>query len=88
MVGMIIKRKVGPKGQIVIPKIVRESLGIQLGDEVFMEIREKELLIRPMVDPEGVVEDFCSVATKKKLTRKIDLEEILEEEVEGRLVLR
>ena len=51
-----------------------------------MEIREKELLIRPMVDPEGFVEDFCSIA-KKKLTRKIDLEEILEEEVEGRFVL-
>ena len=55
----------------MIPKIVRESLGIQPGDEVLMEIREKELLIRPMVDPEGFVEDFCSFA-KKKLTRKID----------------
>ena len=87
MVGMIIRRKVGPKGQIVIPKIVRESLGIQPGDEVLMEIREKELLIRPMVDPESFVEDFCSIA-KKKLTRKIDLEGILEKEVEGRLVLR
>ena len=87
MVGMIIKRKVGPKGQIVIPKIVRESLGIHPGDEVLMEIREKELLIRPMVDPESLVEDFCSIA-RQKLTRKIDLEEVVEKEVEGRLVLR
>ena len=52
-----------------------------------MEIREKELLIRPEVDPESFVEDFCSIA-KKKLTRKIDLKGILEEEVEERLVLR
>ena len=87
MVGMIIRRKVGPKGQIVIPKIVRESLGIQPGDEVLMEVREKELLIRPEVDPESFIEDFCSIA-KKKLTRKIDLKRILEEEVEERLVLR
>ena len=42
MVRMIMRRKVGPKGQIVIPKIVRESLGIQPGDEILMEIREKE----------------------------------------------
>jgi len=69
----------------VIPKIVRESLGIQPGDEVLMEVRGKELLIRPEVDPEGFVEDFCSIA--KKITRKIDLEGILEEEVEGRFVL-
>jgi len=87
IVGMIIRRKVGSKGQIVIPKIVRESLGIQPGDEVLMEIKEKELLIRSEVDPESFVEDFCSI-TKKKLTRKIDLKRILEEEVEERLVLR
>ena len=87
MVGMIIRRKVGPKGQIVIPKIVRESLGIQPGDEVVMEIKEKELLIRREVSPEKFVNDFCSVA-KRKLTRKVDLERILEEEVEERLALR
>ena len=52
MVGISIRRKVGPKGQIVIPKVFRESLGIKPGDEVLMEIKEKELHIKPEVDPE------------------------------------
>lgn len=77
----------GLKGRIVIPKIVRESLGIKPGDDVVMEVKEKELLIKRGVSPEKFVNDFCAVA-KRKLTRKIDLERILEEEVEERLALR
>ncbi len=84
---MRIRRRIGPKGQIVIPKIVREALGIQPGDEIVMEVREKELLMKPELDPEKFVDDFCSTG-KKKLARKIDLKKILEEEVEERLVLR
>jgi len=80
------KRKIGQKGQIVIPKVVRESLGIGPGDEVVMEIREKEILIKPEVDPVRFVNDFCSI-TSKKLTKKIDLEKLFEEEAEERLAL-
>ena len=87
MVGMSIRRKVGPKGQIVIPKVFRETLGIKPGDEVLMEIGEKELRIRPEVKPEKFIEEFCS-AGGKKLTRKIDLEKVLEERVEERIALR
>ena len=87
VVGTSIRRKVGPKGQIVIPKVFRESLGIKPGDEVLMEIREKELRIRPEMDPEKFIEEFCSTVGKK-LTRKIDLEKVFEEEVEGRIALR
>lgn len=86
MVRMRIKRRIGPKGQVVIPKIIREVLGIRSGDEIIMEVREKELLLKPGLDPEKFIDDFCSVG-KKKLTRKIDLKRILEEEVEERLVL-
>jgi len=84
---MNIKRKLGPKGQIVIPKVIRESLGIEPGDEVMMEVREKEVLIKPSVNPQTFVEDYCSL-TKKKLTKKVDLKKLLEEEVEERLALR
>lgn len=77
---MRLRRVVGPKGQIVIPKIIREALGIQPGNEVIMEVRERELIIKPGLDPEKFVEDFCSVGGRK-LAREIDLEEIIEGEV-------
>jgi len=39
--------KVGPKGQVVIPKGVRTRLGIQPGDEVIVEEVDGEVHIRP-----------------------------------------
>lgn len=84
---MNIRRKLGQKGQLVIPKVVREFLGINPGDVVVIEVREKEVLIKPGVDPERFVEDFCS-PTETKLKKKLDLERLLEEEVEERFALR
>jgi len=84
---MRIRRKVGRKGQIVIPKVIREHLGIMPGDEVVMEVREKEVVISSGMSPEDFVEDFCSIVGKK-LTGKIDLERLLEQEAEERLALR
>ena len=40
---MRVPRKIGPKGQIVIPKIIREYLGVKPGDTVILEVREKEV---------------------------------------------
>ena len=84
---MRVLRRVGPKGQIVIPKIVRDYLGIKPGDTVVMEVREGEIAIIPGRDPRGFVEGFCSVV-KEKLTEKIDLERLIESEVEERVSLR
>ena len=39
MVWVIVRRKVGPRGQIVIPKIIREYLWIEFGFAVEMEVR-------------------------------------------------
>jgi AbrB family looped-hinge helix DNA binding protein len=38
--------KVGPKGQVVLPKAVRESLGIEPGDDVTIEERDGEARVR------------------------------------------
>ncbi|MDW8034566.1 MAG: AbrB/MazE/SpoVT family DNA-binding domain-containing protein [Nitrososphaerota archaeon] len=84
---MKIRRRVGEKGQIVIPEIVREYIGIKPGDEVVMEVRAKELVITPGLSPEEFVNEFCSVV-KQKLTSKIDLEKLIEQEVEERFALR
>ena len=45
---MKFKLKVGSKGQVVIPKIVRESLGIKPESELIMEIKDKSAEIRPV----------------------------------------
>jgi AbrB family looped-hinge helix DNA binding protein len=38
--------RVGPKGQVVIPKTIRDELGIVPGDEVDVERRQSEVVIR------------------------------------------
>jgi AbrB family looped-hinge helix DNA binding protein len=39
--------KVGPKGQVVIPKDLRDQLGIEPGDEVSFERQDDMVLVRP-----------------------------------------
>jgi AbrB family looped-hinge helix DNA binding protein len=47
-----LRLKVGPKGQIIIPKILREKYGIKENDYVFIELRDNELVITraPSID--------------------------------------
>jgi AbrB family looped-hinge helix DNA binding protein len=42
--------KVGAKGQVVIPKAIREELGIEPGDEVIFEPDDKDVRIRRLAD--------------------------------------
>ena len=39
-------QKVGPKGQVVIPKKLRDELGIEPGDEVVVSLSESGVLIQ------------------------------------------
>lgn len=73
----------GPKGQIVIPKDVREYIGLKPGTRVIFEVREGELVIRPETNPEKIVEEFCSIVSKK-LEKTIDVKKIIQEEYEER----
>ncbi len=41
----IAKTKIGAKGQIVIPKIFRDNLGLKEGWEVVMKLEKDELII-------------------------------------------
>jgi AbrB family looped-hinge helix DNA binding protein len=47
-----LRLKVGPKRQIIIPKILREKYGIRENDYVFIELRDNELVITrvPTID--------------------------------------
>ena len=77
--------KVGPKGQIVIPKLLRKAYNIVEGGTVLIEPREDGILIRRNMDPDEVIRWIKE--RRKKLRAKKgrlgDLEEAdLEEEFE------
>ena len=79
----MIKRKLGEKGQVVIPKDVRKYLGLKEGSEVVFEVRHGEVLLKPdTVDPKKIVEDFCNIVPKGKRIRLSSkkIKKILEEQ--------
>ncbi len=75
-----IKTKVGPKGQVVIPKVFRDEYNISPGDELVFEEGNNVLLIEK--PKEDIVKKFENFAKKIKL-REFDLHDI-EKEYEER----
>jgi len=73
------KRKLGPKGQVVVPKEIREKLGLMEGSTLTFEISGDTILVRPEPSPEEIVERFLSVKGKK-LRRLVDWKSVLDEE--------
>ncbi len=68
---MIIKRELGEKGQVVIPKDIREMLKLKKGEKIIFEIEEDEILIKKEQDPEEFLRDFLNVPGKLKRIPKI-----------------
>jgi len=62
---MIVKRTIGPKGQVVIPKIVRKHLGIEPGSEVIFEVKDNEIVIKPSRPPADIVDEYVSIITSE-----------------------
>ena len=74
--------KVGPKGQIIIPKILREAYKIKEGGYVIVEPKDDELVIRGVEDPREILQWIRERRRKIKGREarlgdlaKIDLEE-------------
>jgi AbrB family looped-hinge helix DNA binding protein len=77
-------RNVGPKGQVVIPKRMREALGLKPGVEVVLELRDKEIVIKkPEVN--GSYAEYFMTTSAPKLKKLIDIKKLIEEEVEERV---
>jgi AbrB family looped-hinge helix DNA binding protein len=63
-------QKVGPKGQVVIPKKIRDELGIEPGDEVIVSLSENNIIIQSVSSTKNLMGIFAG----------LDLLEILEED--------
>ncbi len=74
---MKVKGRVGPKGQVVIPKELRDEFKISPGDEVSFDVKEGTILIYPSLDPEKAVDDLLNVVkNKSRLPKQIDWDEL------------
>ncbi|MBI2172854.1 MAG: AbrB/MazE/SpoVT family DNA-binding domain-containing protein [Candidatus Aenigmarchaeota archaeon] len=82
---MQIKRTVGEKGQVVLPKDIRDYIGIKPGTEVSFEVREREIIIRTAADPAKFVEDFCNLPKLKKRLTTREIKRIIDEQYEEEL---
>lgn len=70
-----IKRKIGPKGQIVLPKDVREQLHLRTGTEIVFSAENNKIIIEPALEPLQAVEEFCT-PPKGYTRRKLSIKEI------------
>jgi len=60
------KRKVGDRGQVTIPKELRDRRGIEGGDEVeFVEVNG-EIVIKPPTDKERLAEGYRKRAERSR----------------------
>ena len=55
--GIKIGRRIGPKGQVVIPKEIRSSLGLEPGSEVEFDLERGRIVITPRVE-KNILEMF------------------------------
>jgi len=79
-------KNVGPKGQVVIPKRIRDALGLKPGVDVIIEVRGEEIVIRkPKI--EGSYTEYYASTYSSKLKEPVDVKKIITEEVAQRHAL-
>jgi AbrB family looped-hinge helix DNA binding protein len=74
--------KVGPKGQVVIPRTMRKALKIEPGSKVLFRLEDDKMIVRkPAFDAVAV---FERIAKEIHYNEQIDPHEAYEEELEER----
>lgn len=75
------RRNVGPKGQVVIPKQMRDVLGLKPGVEVILEVWRDEVVIsKPKI--EGSYTEYFIATQGPKLKKVVNIKKLLSEEVD------
>jgi AbrB family looped-hinge helix DNA binding protein len=64
------------KGQVVIPKDIRDQLGLKPGSEILFEIENGKIIITKKESGEKTAEDFFSVIPREKKLKKLTIKEI------------
>jgi len=80
------EKNLGPKGQVVIPKAMRETIGLKPGAEISLELRQDEIVItKPKI--KGKYTEYYSSTRSSKLRKQVNIKELLAEETCNRHVI-
>ena len=77
---MIFKREIGEKGQVVIPKDIREFLDLKEREKIVFEIKDNEVVIKKEQDPKEFLRDFLDVPNKEKKGSTKEIKKIILEQ--------
>lgn len=72
--------KVSPKGQIVIPKDLRERMGVKTGEKLLVLSRDGEILLRKT--EEASIEEIAQKIDKNVKRECIDIDKLVDEAIE------
>lgn len=79
---MIIRREIGEKGQVVIPKDIRDFLGLKEREKIVFEVKDNEVVLKKEKDALEIFEDFFNtpkIKRGKKTIKEMILEQYDEE---------
>lgn len=74
------ERKIGPKGQIVIPKEIRRALKLKPKSKVLISLKENELIVKSEI--KNPVKLLREIAKKGKSIENIDMDSLYDEEMQ------
>lgn len=81
------RKNVGQKGQVVIPKQLRDAMGLKPGVEVILELRGDQIVItKPKI--EGSYTEYYSTTQAPKLKKLVNIKELIDQEVTLRHAIR
>ena len=81
------RKNVGLKGQVVIPKQLRDAMGLKPGVEVILELRGDEIVIsKPKI--EGSYTEYYTTTQAPKLKKPVNIKELIDQEVTLRHAVR
>lgn len=71
---MKVRRSIGEKGQVVLPKDIRDHLNLKPGSTVMFEVRGNEVILGPERTGKEFVDHFC--ATQHKRRKPVSVKQI------------
>ena len=59
------RRTIGERGQIFLPKHLREQFGLKPWKKVIFEVKKNMIILKPEKNPEEFVEEFVNISKKR-----------------------